>query len=52
MTEVNLTVCRVITLHDLFLLFSGKNCLLLSVSLCLHSTIRSVQKISLGCFLS
>ena len=44
MTEVNLTVCRVITLHDLFLLFSGKNCLLLSVSLCLHSTIRSVQK--------
>lgn len=52
MTEVNLTVCRVITLHDLFLLFSGKNCLLLSVSLCLHSTIRSVQKISLGYFRS
>ena len=50
MTEVNLTVCRVITLHDLILLFTDKS--FASVSLCLHSTICSVRKISLGCFLS
>ena len=43
MTEVNLTVCRVITLQGLFLLFSGKNCLLRSVSLCQYSTIHSVR---------